>query len=342
MYRCFELARKGAGYVAPNPMVGAVLVHNNVIIGEGYHAAHGQAHAEVNCINNVPNDKKVLISQSTLYVSLEPCAHFGKTPPCADLIITNKIPKVVIGCKDSFDKVDGKGIAKLKAAGVEVVTGVLEQEALALNERFFTFHTKKRPFIILKWAQTADKKIAAYTGERLLISNALTNRLVHRWRSEEAAVLVGGNTALKDDPALTVRLVNGRNPVRLVIDRELQLPPALQLFNGSAATMVFNYKKEELRQGVHYCRLQKNEALLPQLLHYLYNHKLQSVIVEGGAAVLQLFINAGLWDEARIITNTALVIGEGLAAPVLQQHRLFDTATYNTDTIEFYKNNHNG
>lgn len=342
MYRCFELAQKGAGSVAPNPMVGAVLVYNNTVIGEGYHAKYGEAHAEVNCIRNVPADKKELIAQSTLYVSLEPCAHYGKTPPCADLIIANKIPKVVIGCKDSFDKVDGKGIEKLQAAGVEVVTGVLESEALQLNKRFFTFYAKKRPYIILKWAQTADKKIAAAGNERLLISNAVTNRLVHRWRSEEAAILVGTHTALKDDPDLTVRWVKGNNPVRLVIDKELQLPKTLQLFNGRVHTIVFNHLKDEAQDKVLYCRLEKGQEAILQILQQLYHKKLQSVIVEGGATLLQSFIDAGLWDEARVITNTTLQIGDGLAAPVLRQEQLVKAAANDTDTIEYFINKNNG
>jgi diaminohydroxyphosphoribosylaminopyrimidine deaminase / 5-amino-6-(5-phosphoribosylamino)uracil reductase len=316
-----------------------VLVHDDVIIGEGYHAIYGEAHAEVNCLNSVPADKKPLISKSTLYVSLEPCAHYGKTPPCADLIIANKIPKVVIGCKDSFDKVDGKGIEKLLAAGVEVVTGVLEKEALQLNKRFFTFHSQHRPYIILKWAQTADKIIGTNTSQRLFISNAITNRLVHQWRGEEAAVLVGTTTAVKDDPALTVRLVNGNSPVRLVIDKELQLPSSLQLLDGSVKTIVFNYIKEEEQDGVIYCRIERNKDIIPQLLQQLYHQKLQSVIVEGGAKLLQSFIDAGMWDEARVITNTAMMAGDGVAAPVLFHQQLINTATNNTDTIEYFINN---
>src|SRR6476660_1127293 len=203
MYRCLQLAQLGVGNVAPNPMVGAVLVHNDKIIGEGYHRKYGEPHAEVNCINSVSPDKQELISQSTLYVSLEPCAHFGKTPPCADLIIRHKIPRVVIGCRDPFTEVNGKGIEKLKSAGVNVETGILEKECIALNKRFFIFHTQHRPYIILKWAQTADEFIATLTTEsqaigniqrRLLISNEYTNRLVHKWRSDEAAILVGKNT----------------------------------------------------------------------------------------------------------------------------------------------------
>lgn len=338
MQRCFELAQNGAGNVAPNPMVGAVLVYNDTIIGEGYHAQYGQAHAEVNCINSVPAAKKVLIDKSTLYVSLEPCAHFGKTPPCADLIISYKIPRVVIGCKDSFDAVDGKGIEKLKAAGIEVITGVLEAEALDLNKRFFTFYSKHRPYIILKWAQTADAKIAGNSAERLYISNDITNRLAHQWRSETAAVLIGTNTALKDNPALTTRLVPGNNPVRLVIDKQMQLPSSLHLFDGSVKTIVYNLWKAEEKANVHFFKTNRDRSIIKQIMQHLYEIKLQSVIVEGGAQLLQSFIDAGLWDEARIITNTALKIKEGLAAPVLHNHQLINTTILQTDTIAYFKN----
>lgn len=338
MHRCLELARKGAGNVAPNPMVGAILVHNDEIIGEGYHAQYGQAHAEVNCINSVPADKKQLVEKSTLYVSLEPCAHHGKTPPCADLIIANKIPEVVIGCKDSFEKVDGKGIEKLKSAGIKVTTGVLEKDALELNKRFFTFYGKQRPYIILKWAQTADGKIAAAGDERLYISNDITNRLVHRWRSEEAAILAGSNTVLKDNPLLTTRLVKGNNPVRLVIDRQLKLTPELQVFNSDAKTIVYNFWKDKEEGTVSFYKLYRNKSFIKQVLQHLYTYKLQSVLVEGGATLLQLFIDAGLWDEARLITNTSMTAGKGINAPVLKNSRLIKTENNTTDTIEYFTN----
>jgi len=336
MNRCFELALKGAGTVAPNPMVGAVLVYNDTIIGEGFHAAYGKAHAEVNCINSVPADKKQYISKSSLYVSLEPCAHFGKTPPCADLIIANKIPLVIIGCSDPFAAVAGKGIAKLKAAGVEVITGVLEKEAEDLNKRFFTFHEQQRPYIILKWAQSKDKKIGRHNSERIFISNEITNRLVHKWRSEEAAVLVGTNTAAKDNPALTTRLVSGNNPVRLVIDKNLKLPPSLQLFDGSVTTIVFNFKKQEDKGKLFFIKLDETKKIIPQVLHTLYNQQLQSLIVEGGAALLQSFIDEGIWDEARVITNTEMIIDEGVQAPLLQQHQKIKEEILGTDTITYF------
>lgn len=338
MNRCLQLAQNGVGHVAPNPMVGAVLVYNDTIIAEGWHMQYGQPHAEVNCINSVPEDKKNLIDKSTLYVSLEPCAHHGKTPPCADFIIENKIPRVVIGCKDSFAAVDGKGIEKLKTAGIEVITGILEQEALALNKRFFTFNAKQRPYIILKWAQTADDKIAASGNERLLISNETTNRLVHQWRSEEAAVIIGTNTALKDNPALTVRLVKGKNPVRLVIDKQLQLPQTLQLFDSSAKTIVYNLWKSETKNVTDFYKLERGRSIIKQIAQHLYHIKLLSVIVEGGAILLQSFIDADLWDEARIITNNEIKIGEGLAAPVLKNYLLTEKTINGSDTIEYFKN----
>ena len=345
--RCIELARRGAGSVAPNPMVGAVLVHNNRIIGEGWHQQYGQTHAEVNCIASVKEADKSFISQSVLYVSLEPCSHFGKTPPCTDLIIRNKIPKVVIGCRDPFKEVDGRGIEKLKAAGIEVVPGVMEQECKELNKRFFTFHTKQRPHIILKWAQTADGFMAspnpsagggsAPQRQRLLISNAYSNRLVHQWRSEEAAILVGTNTALADDPELTNRLWPGKSPVRLVADMNLRLPASLKLFDGSIKTIVFNAVKQEEKENLLFYRLEKNKKFIPQLLKALYKLNILSVLVEGGATLLQSFIDEGAWDEARIIENGELSIGNGLTAPVLPGAVKVEEMNLLSDKISIFK-----
>jgi diaminohydroxyphosphoribosylaminopyrimidine deaminase / 5-amino-6-(5-phosphoribosylamino)uracil reductase len=336
MHRCLQLAKLGAGDVAPNPMVGAVLVYEDRIIGEGYHQKYGEAHAEVNCINQaIHNGHAELISQSTIYVSLEPCAHFGKTPPCADLIIRHKIPKAVIGCRDPFKEVDGKGIEKLKAAGIEVETGILEKECKELNKRFFTFHTQQRPYIILKWAQTADGFMAASpeggTSTRLLISNEYTNRLVHKWRSEEVAILVGTNTVVHDDPELTTRLWPGTSPVRLIVDMHLRLPSFLKVFDGKIKTIVFNAKRHSEDFGssslpkiamtpaggdsVSYYQVTEDVSLVHQIVNALYQLKIQSVIVEGGAVLLQSFIDEEIWDEVRIITNTRLTIGNGLAAP---------------------------
>lgn len=336
MHRCLQLARMGAGYVAPNPIVGAVLVYNDRIIGEGYHQQYGQAHAEVNCIRSVEEKDKQWISSSTLYVSLEPCAHYGKTPPCADLIITNHIPKVVIGCRDSYKEVAGKGVEKLTTAGIQVTVGVLQAEALKLNNAFFTFHQQQRPYIILKWAQSSDKKIGAAGSQRIFISNDIANRLVHQWRSETASILVGTNTALKDDPALTTRLVSGKNPVRLVIDRNLKLPQVLQLFDGTVKTMVFNGQKDATGEMISYFKTDTNN--IAPLLDILYRQNIQSVLVEGGAKLLQSFINAGLWDEARIITNQDLVIGEGVDAPVLPMLSANSSQMLANNRVDYFLN----
>lgn len=353
MQRCLELAKKGAGFVAPNPIVGAVLVFENRIIGEGWHQKYGAAHAEVNCINDAllrlnaeSGRKHDIIKKSTLYVSLEPCAHFGKTPPCADLIIEHKIPKVVIGCRDPFEEVNGKGMERLKAAGVEVISGVLENECKALNKRFFTFHEKKRPYVILKWAQTADKKIAPLNAPqggtlnsvngRLLISNEYSNRLVHQWRSEEASILVGTNTALLDDPELTTRLWEGNSPIRLVLDMNLRLPLHLKLFDKKVKTIVFNSVKQEENENLIYYKIEKEKNVVSEILNALYQLNIQSVIVEGGTKLLQIFIDAGMWDEARIICNEELVIGKGLSAPLLSAAIKINEEKMLSDRIEYY------
>jgi riboflavin-specific deaminase-like protein len=538
MHRCLELAQLGAGSVAPNPMVGAVLVHDERIIGEGYHQQYGKAHAEPNCIASVTTDDKHLIEQSTLYVSLEPCAHFGKTPPCADLIVAMKIPKVVIGCRDPFVQVNGKGIEKLKAAGVEVELGVLEKECKELNKRFFAFHTQHRPYVILKWAQTLDGKIGPHLtspngvrthtqpllkedslqsqnefsaeefyweadlltykllknfvsenrakpteaedflwqqlrgnklnysfrrqhiignfivdfvclakklvievdglihqlpenrisdeertmwlglkgysvirfsneeilfdientlnkirqklnelpfapkknfesskkenlnineetsvseasvllspvggvgGGRLLISNEHTNRLVHKWRSNEMAIAVGTNTALFDDPELTTRLSPGQNPIRIVVDMDLRLPKTLKLFNSKTPTIVFNIKEhtlplekisiEELRQiGTGYYQVTEDVSVVHQMMHALYRMNIQSVLIEGGSYLLQSFIDEEMWDEARVITNEQLSIGGGLAAPILKNEILQSLEQFFSDVVRTYQN----
>jgi diaminohydroxyphosphoribosylaminopyrimidine deaminase / 5-amino-6-(5-phosphoribosylamino)uracil reductase len=336
MSRCVELARLGAGYVAPNPMVGAVLVHKDRIIGEGYHQRYGETHAEVNCIASVKPEDRALISQSTLYVSLEPCAHFGKTPPCADLIIREKIPVVVIGCRDPFKEVDGKGIEKLKAAGVEVITGVMEKECRELNQRFFTFHTQHRPWIVLKWAQTGDGKIGS-PGKRLLISNEVSNRLVHKWRSEEASILVGTNTALWDDPRLTTRLWEGPSPVRLVVDMDLSLPATLKLFDHEVRTIVFNTIKHEEDGNLLYYQVTADVSLVQQIVHALYHLNIQSVLVEGGARLLQSFVDEEMWDEIRRISNPQLIVESGLPAPLVNDTLKKETLQLSGDTLEIFK-----
>lgn len=338
MQRCLELARLGSGYVSPNPMVGAVLVHKGRIIGEGHHQQYGKSHAEVNCIHSVTEDDRQLIPESVLYVSLEPCSHFGKTPPCADLIIKNKIPKVIIGCRDPFKEVDGKGIEKLGAAGIQVELGILENECKELNKRFLFFHTQFRPYIILKWAQTADGKMSSGNQHRLLISNEYSDRLVHKWRSEEAAILVGTNTALLDDPALTTRLWTGRSPIRLVLDMNLRLPASLKIFDNGERTIVFNSIKQEQRENLLYYHLSKEEGVIVQMMKALYELNIQSVLVEGGAQLLQSFIDEMLWDEARIINNTKLVAGHGgRQAPMFKNVIKTDEMELQHDRIGIYK-----
>lgn len=337
MHRCLQLAKLGSGHVAPNPMVGAVLVHDNIIIGEGYHRQYGQAHAEVNCINSVPEASRHLVNKSILYVSLEPCNHFGKTPPCSALIIEQKIPTVVIACKDPFEKVNGTGIQRLKEAGVHVVTGILEKEALELNRRFFRFHQQQRPYIILKWAQSLDQQIAHADRSRVKISNACSDRLVHQWRSEEAAIMVGTKTALHDDPMLTSRLWPGKDPARVVIDKYLQLPSGLHLFDQSVKTVILNYIKQETAGNNSYEKIREGENLVTATMNILQQQNLTSLIVEGGTALIQSFIDAGCWDEARVITNKELLIHDGIPAPVLKNARLLNTQKLLTDEICYYK-----
>jgi diaminohydroxyphosphoribosylaminopyrimidine deaminase/5-amino-6-(5-phosphoribosylamino)uracil reductase len=336
MERCLELALQGAGHVSPNPMVGAVLVHENKIIGEGYHEVYGGPHAEVNCINSVREEIVRLIPKSTLYVSLEPCTHFGKTPPCADLIIRNRIPKVIIGCRDPFKEVDGKGIEKLQAAGVVTETGILENKCKHLNKRFFTFHTAHRPYIILKWAQTADRKIGHYDNNRLHITNEITNRLVHKWRSEESGIMVGTTTAALDDPLLTNRLWSGRDPVRIIIDKELRLPSNLNVLDGKTKTIVFNTIRHEEKGNILYYQITDDVSLVHQVLNGLYQLKIISVMVEGGTKLLQSFIDDGSWDEARVITNTQLLIGEGVPAPELINEKLVGEERIGSDVVSYY------
>jgi diaminohydroxyphosphoribosylaminopyrimidine deaminase / 5-amino-6-(5-phosphoribosylamino)uracil reductase len=317
IYRCLTLAKRGAGNVAPNPMVGAVLVHNDRIIGEGWHEKYGGPHAEVNCINNaILGGYSNLISESILYVSLEPCSHFGKTPPCADLIIEKKIPQVIIGCRDPFIQVDGRGIEKLMNAGIKTEVGILEEECKDLNKRFLTFHTQKRPYIILKWAETQEGIIGTRSAERLLISSPITNREVHKWRAEESAILIGTNTALLDDPQLTNRYWPGSSPIRLVIDLDLKLPASLKIFNADAPTVVFNASRHEppgkapfMKSGVFYCRIDKKVSTVKQISSALYEMNILSVLVEGGRKLLQSFIDGNEWDEVRKISNKKLAPG---------------------------------
>ena len=318
-------------------MVGAVLVHEGRIIGEGFHRRFGEAHAEVNCLNSVQSKDTALISKSTLYVSLEPCSHFGKTPPCSDLIIKNKIPHVVIGCRDSFEKVNGSGTEKLLAAGIKTDIGILGKECRALNKRFFTFHEKQRPYIILKWAQSANGKIAGEGGATVKISNRFTDRFVHKWRCESAAIFGGTNTVLQDDPALTVRHWPGKNPVRIIVDNELSLPPDAKIFNREAETVVINRKKNDRVGNLIFFMLHKEETFEEGFVRCLTVLQLNAVIIEGGKKMLQVFIDAGLWDEARVITNTGLSIAGGISAPVLSNESFTGAEHFLDDRIDRFK-----
>lgn len=319
MRRCLELAQQGLGQVAPNPMVGSVLVYDGRIIGEGWHQAYGQPHAEVNAIAAVQDES--LLKDCTLYVNLEPCSHHGKTPPCADLIIAKGIPRVVIGNVDTNPLVGGRGIAKLEAAGIEVIHGVLNDACRELNKRFFTFHEQKRPYVILKWAQTADGFISKWpvpaNRQDNMISGVESQQLVHLWRSQEQAIMVGTNTVLADDPQLTTRLVNGRNPLRVLLDEQLKLSKDKAVFNQQADTIVFNAIDNHHTGHIKHAMIDFDKPVVPQVLQGLYRQSISSLIVEGGTTLLQSFIESGLWDEARVFENPRLTFGEGLRAPVL-------------------------
>lgn len=339
MKRCIELALLGKGEVAPNPMVGAVVVHNDRIIGEGYHRQYGGPHAEVHAIGAVKD--KELLKESTIYVSLEPCAHFGKTPPCSDLIISSGIPHVVVGSVDPFAQVAGKGIEKMLKAGIKVDVGVLNQECLDLNRRFFTFHQKKRPYVILKWAQTLDgfldiDRSHPEFGQPTWISNELARRIVHKQRTEEAAILIGTNTAWKDNPSLTVREWAGKQPVRMVLDRKNCLPANLHLKDGTARTVVFTREQVASAENLLYVQLDFNRNIVPQILQWLYEQNMTSVVVEGGRQLLQSFIDQELWDESHVYIGHTW-FGSGVAAPRLNALPVEDEMLHETQLQVFIR-----
>ncbi|MGK0253595.1 MAG: diaminohydroxyphosphoribosylaminopyrimidine deaminase [Mariniflexile sp.] len=324
--RCIEIAKNGLGSTRPNPFVGSVIVYNNQIIGEGYTSAYGSNHAEVNAINSVKD--KTLLRLSTIYVTLEPCSHYGKTPPCSDLIIKHQIPKVVIGCVDDNTQVAGKGIEKLKNAGCKVIVGVLETECKEHHKRFFTFHNKKRPYIILKWAQTADGFIAPETKNEqkpVWITSPYSRQLVHKWRTEEQAILVGTYTVLCDNPSLTVRDWTGQNPMRLVIDRENKLSKNYAVFNKDAKTIIVSSNDLDFSNNV-----------AQQICKILFKNDINSVIVEGGAKTLQTFIDENLWDEARVFTGN-MQFKKGVKAPMFSG-KLISEETILSDILKIYKN----
>lgn len=339
--RCIDLAKNGLGKTYPNPMVGSVIVVDDVIIGEGWHRKAGEPHAEVNAINSVKD--KSLLKKSTIYVSLEPCSHYGKTPPCANLIVESEIKNVVIGIIDSNSKVSGRGVEHLKNNGCNVIVGVLEGECSELNKRFFTFQTKKRPFIVLKWAETSDgfiDKLRDKTSENSpnWISNIYSQQLVHKMRAEEAAILVGTTTALIDNPNLTIRNWSGNNPTRIVIDKVLKIPDDYNLFNGVSKTIVLNkeLQKKDINKNIFFEKVDFNKSLPNQLCEVLYVHEIQSVIIEGGSHTLQSFIDENLWDEAFVFVGERL-FKEGVKAPVLKKVPE-EIQKISTDTLKFYKN----
>lgn len=322
MQRCLELAIMAIGNVSPNPMVGCVIVHENLIIGEGYHQKYGEAHAEVSAIHDVfvnyGDLATSLLKNATAYVNLEPCAHFGKTPPCADLFVKYQLKKVIIGNIDPFEGVSGKGIAKLKAAGIETKVGVLAEQCSYLNRRFFTRIQQQRPFIILKWAQTANGFFAPTNHSQKWISGSMAKQLNHQWRSEEDAILIGKNTALIDNPALTNRLATGKNPIRIVIDKNLEVPATHHIYNKVTKTIIFNEIKTDVINNIHFVQMEDMKFYLAQKIAYqLYLMDIQSIIIEGGQQILSQFITAGLWDEARIFTSTNKW-DDGILSPLIK------------------------
>jgi len=338
MQRCLQLANYGSSYVAPNPMVGAVLVCNDKIIGEGYHQRYGEAHAEPNAIRSVKNPD--LLKQSTLYVNLEPCSHYGQTPPCADLIVKSQIPRVVIGTLDPNPKVAGRGVEILRKAGVEVVVGVLEDECRELNKRFFIFQEQKRPYILLKWAQTydgfIDRKRDNVIEPPLIISNAITKQFTHQMRSENQAILVGANTVLLDNPTLTVRNWSGKSPVRIAIDRLGRIPENYNLLDGSIPTIVFTEVEKQSGTHVEFVKIDFDDNKLPTILHEIYKRNIHSVMIEGGAQILSSFIQSGLWDEANVEVSLQR-IGEGVVAPQLLIQPI-SRKSFDGNEWLFYKN----
>lgn len=336
MWRCLELAGHGLGRVSPNPMVGAVIVHQGRIIGEGYHQYGGGAHAEVNAIARVKD--KQLLKDSTLYVSLEPCSHHGKTPPCTSLILDSQIPRVVVACVDPFEQVAGNGIRILREAGVEVVVGVLEQEAMHLNRRFFCSVTQKRPYIILKWAETLDGFIAPceqMPGQALHISSESSKYYVHRMRAQEDTIMVGVNTVLLDNPRLDLRYWGGKNPARVIIDRQARVTADHHVLNDCSSTYIYTQGSSRSDESNHWVHVDFNENVLSQILQDLTSRGLQSVIVEGGKVLLQSFIDAGLWDEAHQLIGN-LSIGQGLEAPQLKHHELRETSFLGSTHLHIY------
>lgn len=342
MRRCLELAVNGAGYVAPNPLVGAVIVHDEKVIGEGYHQRYGEKHAEANAIDSVQD--KSLLSQSTIYVSLEPCSHQGKQPPCCDLIIRHGIPKVAVATEDPNSLVFGRGIKRLRDAGVDVQIGLLKDEAQEQNRRFFTVQIKKRPYVILKWAQSFDGFIDKKRDSNIppvWLTGTLGQLLVHRWRTEEPAIMVGANTVIRDNPQLTSRRWIGKNPLRVVFDRKLSLAKNASIFNNKASTLVLTYAEKfeagDYLPSVEIQPIDSAEGVEEQVLRELYKRNIQSILVEGGSHLLSQFITKGLWDEARIFTANK-ELREGLKAPFLSDATIIGNISYPDFDLSVFRN----
>ena len=339
--RCIELAQNGFGTTYPNPMVGSVIVYEDKIIGEGWHKKAGEPHAEVNAVRSVKD--KSLLKKATIYVSLEPCSHFGKTPPCCDLIIANEIPNVVVGTVDPNEKVAGNGIKKLIAAGINVTVGVLEKECNELNKRFFTFHQQKRPYIILKWAESEDGFLAPekemdQDRKPVWITNQYSRQLVHKWRSEEQAILVGTQTVINDNPKLNTRDWAGNNPVRVVLDQNNRISKDSFIFDDTVKTIVFT--KSEINSSTEntvFESIDFDQNIIPQILTVLHQNQIQSVIIEGGLQTLQSFIDENIWDEARIFIGKTS-FGKGTKAPVISKKNTTKTLVQNDELI--YVRNH--
>ncbi|MDR1809661.1 MAG: bifunctional diaminohydroxyphosphoribosylaminopyrimidine deaminase/5-amino-6-(5-phosphoribosylamino)uracil reductase RibD [Prevotella sp.] len=345
MRRCLQLAENGRGFVAPNPMVGAVVVCNDRIIGEGFHREYGKAHAEVNAVNAVKD--KSLLKKSTVYVSLEPCAHYGKTPPCAQLLIDLGIPRVVIAVGDPFPQVSGQGVRMLREAGAEVITGVLEAEARVQNKAFFCAQTRHRPYVYLKWAQTKDGfidklRVAGENPHPTPVSNDFTQMLVHKMRAETPAILIGTNTAINDNPSLTTRYWHGKNPVRVILDRQRRIPACYRIFDGAAETLIFTETVDtEIQEGnVRLLPLQFDGNMIANLLAALHSRCINALLVEGGRSILQSFIDSGIWDEAFIeISETEF--GAGTPAPVIRG-KLLDEVVASNYRQQHWENDGNG
>ena len=332
MHRALQLAKRGFGNVSPNPLVGCVIVHENKIIGEGYHRKYGEGHAEVNAVDSVEN--KDLLKESTVYVTLEPCSHYGKTPPCCDLLIDHDVKKVVVAAIDPHHKVAGKGLEKMKNAGIEVEVGMLKKESERLNKRFNTFHIHKRPYIILKWAQTKDHFIARENFDSKWISNENSRQLVHKWRCEEDAIMVGKNTAIYDDPSLTARSWTGSNPTRVLLDTNLEVGNHTNLFNEEASTLIFNSKKDEEKGQNKWVKL--DDFSCKEIIDKVYQQNIQSIIIEGGATVLNSFITENCWDEARIFKSDK-IFNKGIKAPIIEGAKVSEEEVFG-DQLEYYTN----